>query len=419
MKKEIILSEIIGAGYEDFWNFKGRYRIVKGSRASKKSKTTALWYIINLMANKDANMLVVRKIFDNLRVSCFAELTWAINWLGVDNLWNVTKSPLEITFLPTGQKILFRGFDDPMKITSIAVPKGYLCWVWIEEAYQIDSEKDFDMLDGSIRGYVPNGLFKQITLTLNPWTDKTWIKRRFFDVSQSDDILAKTTNYLCNEFLDSADKRFFEQMRINNPKYYEVAGLGNWGITGGLVYDNWKIKEFDYRQLSRQYSYQTGQLKHEELIGLDFGFAHSYMALIRFLHCEAERTIYIFDEFKQRGMLTRELVKVISAKGLESKTIVADSESSQTIADMNDYGLHLIPAKKPKGGKMEEIRKIKEYQIFVLPKCEHTIDELSNYIHKEEKNGSTFLDDVEKKNDDLLDALRYGMQGKNSRILFG
>ena len=203
---EISLSKVVGKGYNQFWHFKGRYRVVKGSRASKKSKTSALWYITNMMKYPEANLLVVRKVFRTLKDSCFTELKWAIHRLGVDANWDVKESPLEMTYLPTGQKIYFRGLDDPLKVTSITVEVGVLCWLWIEEAYEITAESDFDMLDESIRGAAPQGLFKQATLTFNPWNEHHWLKAKFFD-KEDPEVLALTTNYLCNEFLDEQDRR--------------------------------------------------------------------------------------------------------------------------------------------------------------------------------------------------------------------
>lgn len=235
--KEIYLPDIVGKGYGDFWKFRGRYRVCKGSRASKKSKTTALWLIYHTMLFPLANTLVVRKTFATLRDSCYSDLKWATYRLGVAHLWDFTTSPLYAVYKPTGQRIFFRGLDDPMKITSISVPVGYLCWMWIEEAYEIDKEEDFDMLDESIRGTIPEPLFKQITLTFNPWSQSHWIKKRFFDCEENENIMAKTTNYLCNEWLDDADREKFEDMRLRNPKRYQVAGLGDWGIDGGAVFE--------------------------------------------------------------------------------------------------------------------------------------------------------------------------------------
>lgn len=167
-ENKIYLPDIVGKGYGTFWNFKGRYRVVKGSRASKKSTTTAMNLIYRIMKYRDSNALVVRKTYRTLKDSTFNQLKWAIHRLGVDKYWKATVSPLELTYLPTGQKILFRGMDDPLKITSVTVDKGYLCFLWIEEAYEIMEESAFDTLDESIRGRVPPPLFKQITLSFNP-----------------------------------------------------------------------------------------------------------------------------------------------------------------------------------------------------------------------------------------------------------
>lgn len=233
-RKKLDLRQVVGRGYGTYWNYKGRYRVCKGSRASKKSKTTALSIITKMMEYPDANTLVVRQVYSTLKDSCYTELKWAIHRLGVAKQWKCTQSPLEMTYKPTGQKIYFRGLDDTLKLTSITVEKGYLCWAWIEEAYQVANEKDFDMLDESIRGAIPpeTGLYKQITLTFNPWSRTHWIKKRFFDCEPDADILAMTTNYTCNEWLDEADLRKFERMKKENPERYKVAGLGDWGIDG-------------------------------------------------------------------------------------------------------------------------------------------------------------------------------------------
>ena len=155
MKTSVHLPSIIGKGYGDFWRTKKRYRVVKGGRASKKSRTTPLWFIYNMMKHPLANALIVRSTFNTHKDSTFAVLKWAAQRLEVEHLWEFKVSPLEAVYIPTGQKILFRGLDDPLKLTSITVEVGFLCWVWIEEAFEIDNEEDFIMLDESIRGELP------------------------------------------------------------------------------------------------------------------------------------------------------------------------------------------------------------------------------------------------------------------------
>ena len=139
---KISLPEVIGKGYQKFWNFKGRYRVVKGSRASKKSKTTALWFIYNMMKYKGANTLVVRKTYRTLHDSCFTELKWAIHRLHVDEWWDVKESPLEMTYKPTGQKIIFRGLDKAKKTKSIKVSKGYFKCLWFEELDEFAGQEE-------------------------------------------------------------------------------------------------------------------------------------------------------------------------------------------------------------------------------------------------------------------------------------
>jgi len=233
------LSEIVGSGYAEFWKDKHRYRVVKGGRASKKSTTTALWFISNIMKYPQANALVVRKTYNTHHDSTFAMLKWAAERLGVSRYWQFKENPLEAMYKPTKQKILFRGFDDVLKLTSITVDKGVLCWVWLEEAFEIDDEADFQTLDETIRGEVPEGLWKQITLSFNPWINSHWTKTRFFD-KQDPDAFTLTTTYRCNEWLDDADRRLIENLKVTDPERYLVVGLGEYGIPGGAYFDEWR-----------------------------------------------------------------------------------------------------------------------------------------------------------------------------------
>lgn len=233
----VVLPEVVGKGYDEFWRFRGRYRVVKGSRASKKSKTTALNLIYRMMRYPQANTLVIRQTFNTLRDSCWADLRWAARRLHVSGLWSFTASPLGAVYKPTGQQILFRGLDDAQKLASVSCATGHLCWCWCEEAYEIEREEDFDMIDDTIRGELPEGYFKQITLTFNPWSAASWLKRRFFDAPPDPDILAMTTDYRVNEWLDEADLRRFAQMKQSNPRRYRVAGEGQWGLEAGQFFE--------------------------------------------------------------------------------------------------------------------------------------------------------------------------------------
>jgi phage terminase large subunit len=399
----ISMQETIGRGYGRFWNFQGRYRICKGSRASKKSKTTALNIITRMMQYPDANTLVVRKVFRTLKDSCFTELKWAIHRLGVDAFWEIKESPLEMTYKPTGQKIYFRGLDDPLKVTSITVTVGVLCWGWLEEAYEIMNEESFDMLDESIRGVCPPGLFKQWTLTFNPWNEHHWIKKRFFDAPPTPDILAMTTNYTCNEWLDEADRKVFEAMKKNNPRRFRVAGLGDWGIVDGLVYENWEEKAFDPAEIAK-----VGGIR--SAFGLDFGYTNDPSALFCGLVSKSAKTIWVFDELYQQALTNRMIAEKISAMGYAKERIRADSAEPKSIDELRNDGLiHIRAARKGKDSVNNGIQYIQDYHIIIHPRCVNFLTEISNYTWDVDKSGNKVNRPIDDFNH-LMDAMRYALE---------
>ena len=409
--KKLSLKKLVGKHYNKFWHFKGRYRVVKGSRASKKSKTTALWYITNMMKYPNANTLVVRKTFRTLKDSCFTELKWAINRLDVAEHWDIKESPLEMTYIPTGQKIYFRGLDDPLKVTSITVEVGSLCWMWIEEAYEIMNESDFDMIDESIRGQVEDGLFKQITLTFNPWNEHHWIKKRFFDAEPDDDILALTTNYLMNEFLDKADKKLFETMKKNNPRRYKVAGLGDWGIVEGLVFENWEEKAFDIEKVKMIADIRSA-------FGLDFGYTNDPSALWCGLIDLNKKIIYVFDEMYKKGMSNEMIYKEITSMGYRKEKIRADSAEPKSIDRLRELGIDNIQgARKGKDSVNNGIDYIQDFKIIIHPRCVNFITEISNYTWDKDKFGKKINKPIDDFNH-LMDAMRYALENFSKGDLF-
>lgn len=417
---DVYLPEVIGKRYKTFWNYKGRYRIVKGGRGSKKSYNTALNYIYRLMQLPESNLLVVRKVFDTQRGSTFAQLQTAIRRLRVSHLWKCTVSPMEMTYIPTGQKIIFRGLDDPLKLTSITVSTGYLCWCWFEEAYQIENEDDFNKIDLSIRGAVPRHLFKQITCTFNPWAETHWTNERFFKNGAEDrenllnkglaihkhteDILAITTNFRANEFLDEADKKVFKVMEQDNPKRFAVEGNGDWGICEGTVYYRWKIEEFDYMKISAKDNIKSA-------FGLDFGYTNDPSALFCGLIDEVAKKIYVFDELYKKALTNIMIAEEVKLMGYSKEKIVADSAEPKSIDELYDYGLRNIKAaRKGKDSINNGIQYIQGYEIIIHPKCVNFISEIINYIwYKDKKTGKNLNKPIDNFNH-LMDAMRYALE---------
>lgn len=417
----INIPELVGKGYAKFWNFKGRYRVLKGGRGSKKSTTNALWHIYEMMHffheyGLKPNTLVIRRYFNTHRDSTFAQLNWAIKRLGVEHLWKSTKSPLELTYTPSGQKILFRGLDDPQSITSIVVDDGFLCWVIWEEAFQVTNEEDFNKIDLSIRGEIPEPLFKQHTLVFNPWSSKIWIKQRFFDkvdktgYSKDGQILAITRNYDCNEFLGADDRLIFETMREENPRRFNIEGKGNWGVSEGLVYENWIEKDFNAEEMKRRTDrYMKPVFK--QLQALDFGYTNDPTAFIALLADEPGRKLYIYNEIYKTHMSNKMIHDEIKYRGFENARICADSEDPRTINELRILGLNRIfGAVKGQNSVNFGIQKLQDYQIIVHPSCVNTIVELSNYTWAISKQTNKVTTDPIDEFNHLMDALRYACE---------
>ena len=404
MGKEIRrLSDIVLPAYKEFWHTDKTYVICKGSRGSGKSKQSALWHIWNMRKNSLSNTLVVRKVYRTIKDSCYSDLCWANEQLGMDDEWRCTLNPLEITRKKTGQKILFRGLDDGMKIASVSVPHGVLNYLWIEELYEIMNEADFDIIDESIRGELPDGYHKRVTATFNPWSEHHFSKKRFFD-NPADNVLAMTTTYMDNDRLSEDDFRMFEEMKTRNPRRYQVAGLGDWGVVEGLIYENWHEEEFTLEQIMTAYP----DLK--DGFGLDFGYTIDPSAGFFGFISKSARKVFVYDELYKKGLSNRALADEIQRMGYAKDQITADSAEPKSIDELRGFGLKRIKgAKKGRDSINNGIQFIQDYEIVIHPRCVNFITEISNYTWQKDKFGKSMNTPVDDFNH-LMDAMRYGLE---------
>lgn len=402
--KKLSITKTIGSGYNEFWHNKNFYRVVKGSRGSKKSKTTALNFIYRLMEYEWANLLVVRRFSNTNKQSTYTDLRWATNRLGVKHLFKFNDSLPEITYKPTGQKILFRGLDDPLKITSITVENGILCWAWFEEAYQIETFDKFSTVVESIRGSIDDSeFFKQITVTFNPWSERHWLKPTFFDEdTKLNNTFSYTTTYRVNEWLDEVDIARYEDLYRTNPRRARIVCDGDWGVAEGLVFENFEVKEFDW----------VKKLKEKQVVahGSDFGFTQDPTTLISTIVDLKNKELWIYDEHYQRGMLTDEIYQMYLDKGLKNAKIIADSAEKRLITEIKRKGIsNLKPSIKGQGSIMQGVQFIQGFKIYVHPTCEHTIEELNTYTFDQDKDGNWLNKPIDA-NNHLMDALRYSLE---------
>lgn len=411
MNFNIDLEEAVGLNYDDFLYSKKRYLACKGSRGSKKSCTTALKIIYFMMkySGLKPNTLVIRKYFNTHKNSTRAQLIWAIDKLGVRDLWNIPKGELTLTFKLTGQQILFRGMDDPQSITSITVPDGYLCWTWIEESFQITKEEDFNKLDMSIRGQLPPGLFHQFILTFNPWSDRHWLKARFFD-NPDENTLAITTNYMMNEFLSESDIRLYEIMKERYPRRYRIEGLGEWGIAEGLIFENWHEEDFDIDELiekNRGKRTERGLSAFVQCCGIDFGYTDATAFTAMYVD-RKDYKIYIYFELYGSYMENKKIANALIDNGFGNAIIYGDSEDPRTIRELQLLSVTGIrPVKKGAGSVLSGIQKLQDFEIIVHPRCQHTIESLCNYAWEKDRLSGAILPKPEHEFSHIPDSIRY------------
>ena len=404
MSKKVKISDVIGGGYNRFWNDKSFYRVVKGSRGSKKSKNAAINFIYRIMKYEWSNLLVVRRYSNTNKQSTFTDLKWATNRLGVMHLFKFNESLPEIVYLPTGQKILFRGLDDPLKITSISADVGILSWVWVEEAYQLEREEDFRTLVESIRGsHEATDFFKQITLTFNPWSERHWLKPMFFDkATKEKDTFSITTTYRVNEWLDDGDRQRYADLRRTNPRRARIVADGEWGVAEGLVFDNFEVREFDIRAKIKEVKETTH--------GQDYGFTNDATTQVSSIVDLDNKELWIYDEHYEHAMTTNDIFIMIENKDMLSASITGDSAEPRLIKELHTKGAkRLHRSVKGRDSVMHGISFLQGFKIYIHPKCVHAIEEFNTYTFKQDREGKWLNEPIDD-NNHVIDALRYSME---------
>ena len=401
---QIPLSKYLGKGYNRFHHSRNFYRVVKGGRGSKKSKSTALDYIYKMLKYPWANLLVVRRFSNTNKQSTYTDLKWAANRMKVSHLFKFNESLPEITVKETGQKILFRGLDDPLKITSITVDNGLLAWLWLEEAYQVENKDKFDTLVESIRGSVDDkNFFKQITVTFNPWSERHWLKSAFFDEeTRFNDVFADTTTYRDNEWLDQQDIDRYEDLWRTNPRRAAVVANGDWGVAEGLVFDNYEIRDFDIMATIKRVGETTA--------GLDFGFTHDPTTFPRLAVDLDNKELWIYAEHYEHAMTTDDIYNMIVDADMKNSLITADSAEQRLIAELKAKGISRItPSVKGAGSINAGIDFMKQFKIYIHPSCVKTIEEFDTYIYKQDKDGKWLNEPIDA-NNHIIDAIRYALE---------
>lgn len=395
-------SSFFNEAYIPYLNREEKFQVFYGGAGSGKSYFIVQNLILKLLQQKQ-KLMVVRQTFATHRDSTFAEFKTALEYMGILDMCKISKTTLDIE-LPSGSTIIFKGADEESKLLSISG----VTVTWVEEATEI-SKEIFDQLVLRMRG---GRLRKHMFLSFNPISATHWLKAEFFDNPRDDAFICHTT-YEHNRFLEQEYIENLLDMKDRNPVKYDVYALGKWGTTGKKVYENWVEADFDRYHLVKNNIYL------QSAIGVDFGYVSDATTLIATLVDLENRKIYIYDEMYEHGLLNNEIASEIIAKGYGKERIIADSAEKKSIDEIKGYGVPRIePAKKGSGSIMQGVQFINQFQIYVHPRCVHTIDELENYSYKKDNKTGQYLNQPIDDFNHLLDALRYALEPfhkKNNR----
>ena len=379
-----------------------RYIVMKGSAGSGKSVDTAQHYILRLMSDPGRNLLCVRKSDVTNRDSTFAELQGAIFRMfgeSYKKYWYINSSDMRLECIANHNQIFFRGVNDEKqreKLKSIAVKRGKLTDVWIEEATEL-TQSDFEIIDDRLRGELPEGQFYQIRLTFNPVSSSHWIKKHFFDRADPD-VFTHHSTYKDNRFIDDAYYRRMERRKEVDPDGYRIYGLGWWGEVGGLILTNYVVEDFDtspdrfdYMVNSQDFGYN-----HADCIG-EVGFKDGELYLCR--------EIYEFEKD------TGELIDLANKRGFnKSLTMWCDSAEPDCIKMWRKAGYKAKGVKKEPNSVRAQIDYLKLHKIHIHPSCLNTIKEIQQWKWKKNDKTNEYLDEPVNFFDDAMAMLRYSIE---------
>jgi phage terminase large subunit len=398
----VLPADLLGPAFFWSWRALRGYKYIEfceeGGRGSFKSSFAGYGVVSLIIDNPTGHVLCIRQVADSLRISSYAQVKWCIEILGLSEKFKFTLSPMEITYLPTGQKIYFSGADDPSKIKSIKPPFGYIMAVWFEEYDQMRGMEAVRTIEQSIRG---GDRIIYLKTWNTPKTKAHWVvkemaipnPRRWHHRSTYLDI---PPEWLGQAWLDQA-----EHLKNVNPKAYEHEYLGVSNGTGGMVFENVELRKITDEEIS--------QFDHT-MRGLDFGYFPDPLSF-GLLHYDAARMIiYIYGEFRGHKLSNRKAWDALLEKKLTTTgdLIIADSAEPKSIADFRDYGANIRGAEKGPDSVDYSIKWLASRAKIVIDpeRAPYHAQEFLEYELEQDKNGE-FISAYPDKNNHAIDDVRY------------
>jgi phage terminase large subunit len=416
---QVRLSKIVTPQFKSFWQASNSHRylrhVLKGGRGSAKSTHVALKLIKDMM-KYPVTALVIRKVARTLEESVFEQLKEAIEILGVSAYWRVLKSPLQLIYLPRGNKIIFRGADDPLKLKSIKVSKFPIAFMWIEELAEFKTEEEVTTIENSVlRAELPNGLFYAFYYSYNPPKRKqNWTNKKY----ESQFIQANTyvhhSTYLDNPHLSKA---FLEEAEEAKTKgkidkdglslRYKWEYLGEAIGSGVVPFDN-----LSFRTITDEEIKSFDNIRQ----GIDWGYGVDPVSFGRWHYDKTRRRLYALDERYGVKISNRELAEWINARKYYDVMTTADNAEPKSIDEMKTYGVRIRGAKKGPGSVEYGEKWLDDLEEIVIdPKrTPHTAKEFEDIDYQVDADGNPRAK-LEEKDNHSIDQCRYALEGDMDR----
>ena len=401
-------EDIASSGHEIYF--------LPGGRGSCKSSFVSLELVNGIMQDAAANGIIFRRVAGTMRDSVFSQVQWAIDELGVADKWRGNVSPMQYTYLPTGQQILFRGLDDPLKLKSVKPRRGAFKYIWFEEYAELPGANTVrNVLQSVIRG----GEGFRVFASFNPPQSlNNWANKRILEPDPRAIVFRTNYTMVPAEWLGDTFIAEAERLKAINETAYRHEYLGEATGTGGEVFTNLEIREITDEEIDNTSDHVRG--------GVDFGFSCDPCVCLMCSYDSKHEEIRLIGEIYKRGMSNKQLAEAITNMGFnrtikqycsaltgesykETQRFFADAAEPKSIADLNQMGIRCMPCTKWPGSVLYGIRWLQQRRIIIDPKrTPNAYREFTNYEYAQTKDGE-FLADVVDKNNHCIDSLRYAM----------
>ena len=380
-------------GHAEYW--------LKGGRGSTKSSFISLVIVRGLLADPNANAIIYRKVGNTIKDSVYSQMLWAIDQLQLAPWFQAKVSPFELIYKPTGQRVLFRGADDPLKSKSIKLQHGYFRYLWFEELSEFRGMEDIR----TIKQSVFRGVDRGVTLySYNPpksaqnWVNAEALKSVTGRLVHHSTYLDVPKEWLKEAFISEA-----ERLAQSNERAYRNEYMGEVTGTGGTVFDNLVLREISADEIGGFSAVYAG---------MDFGWFPDPLHFVRCAYDPARRRLCIFDEYRTVKTSNADVYRILTEQKqlTAAEEVIADSAEMKSVNDMRSYGMRCIAATKGPGSVRASMRWLQALnEIIIDPaRCPEAAKEFSQYEYERTRDGE-FVDAYPDANNHAIDAVRYAL----------